>query len=121
MTKGIRLEDLDSKTQDRIIGSLHEQGLIEGLRSQGKNPREIVDALAHEHARRYQRRAKSRYPKMPWYIWALRTLIFMLGYSLLGAGWCLEYFGYYLKRLGEEITKVARRIQDIRHHTTTGR
>jgi len=114
MPKGIRLTDLDPGTQRRVIGSLHEQGLIEDLRHQGKNPRQIVDELARAHA---SKRRKLNGPKLtrktdnrPWYIWSLRTWMFMLGYSWFGIGWCMEYAGYYFKRLGEEMNKGARRL-----------
>jgi hypothetical protein len=110
MRKPIHLEELDPKTQTRIIGSLHEQGLIQDLRAQGKNSREIIDALARQHAQKRRRTEAKPTKQRPWYIQAFRLWMFTLGYTAFVIGWLLEYGGYYLKRLGEETNKAARSL-----------
>jgi hypothetical protein len=108
MRRPIHLDELDPDTQSRVIGSLHEQGLIAELRAQGKNSREIIDVLARQHAQR-RHRAEPK-PERPWYIQAFRLWMFTLGYATFAIGWLLEYGGYYLKRLGEEMNKAARSL-----------
>jgi hypothetical protein len=112
MRKAIHLNELDPTTQHRVIGSLHEQGLIEGLRQQGKNSREIVDTLAREHANKRHRKEPKAKPikHHPWYVTAFKLWTFMLAYMFFCVGWLFEYGGYYLKRLGEEMRNAARSI-----------
>lgn len=95
MTKGINLTDLDPATQRRVIGSLHEQGII----GSGGYP-STKSSIARP---RHRPRPKSR----SWYIWCLKVSGLVFGYILFGLGWCLEYAGYYIKCGGERLRRIA--------------